>query len=204
MKTCQLTLPPYLYNALQKEAERLELDVNLLAAGLVKGFLSKQAAAQKPGVPAAGPRADALRGAEKKKEKPSGNSPRTDRKAGPEREKRRHERHKVDLSAMLFFKDEDGRSARYDSAGVKDVAKGGVLLEYAKNRPLDRNIAPGRQFELIFQLQDNEPPVHVQCEICRITGDKEKPGLGVVFVGRDKNFSAGLIKILAEKANSRP
>jgi hypothetical protein len=105
---------------------------------------------------------------------------------------------------MLLFKEEDGRSARYDSAGMKDVAKGGVLLEYAKNRPLDKNLAPGKQFELIFQLREGEPPVHMQCEICRVTEYKGKTSLGVAFVGQDKNFSAEFITVLAEKLSPSP
>ncbi|MDR2799743.1 MAG: PilZ domain-containing protein [Desulfovibrio sp.] len=201
MNTCQLNLPSCLYSALQKEAERLELDVDLLAAGLIKGFLNKQAcSAQKPES-----RTAALCGDANTAGKSPGSFFQADRqtKDNPEPEKRRHERIKVDLSAMLFFKDEDGRSARYDSAGLKDVAKGGVLLEYPKNRPPNRNIAPGKQFELIFQLRDDEAPVHMQCEICRVAEDKEKTSLGVVFTGQDKDLSAGLIKILAEKVNKR-
>jgi hypothetical protein len=119
-------------------------------------------------------------------------------------EQRRHARLRVDCAAMLLFKDEVGRAARYNSAGLKDVAAGGVLLEYGKNAHIDSHIAQGKQFELIFQLYDNEPPVRMQCEICRVSKDKEQTSLGVFFVGPDKKLNAEVIRTLAGRAGSKP
>jgi hypothetical protein len=186
MKKNQITLPSDLYDALQKEAEHLALDINLLVAGLVKNFLNK-----KPGF-VIKPILN---------EKPDADNAPAPEKAESEtallNEQRRHERLKVDTQAMLVFKAENGLSARYNSAGLKDVATGGVLLEYSKTRPTDNEIAPGKQLELIIQLHDNEPPLHMQCEICRVVKDKEKTSLGVAFVGLNKNLSAEAIKILS-------
>jgi hypothetical protein len=189
MKKNQITLPSDLYAALQKEAEHLALDINMLVAGLVKNFLNKKPGfVMKPAL-------------YKKPDEDNAPAPaETETETTLLNEQRRHERRKVDTQAMLVFKAENGLSARYNSAGLKDVAPGGVLLEYSKTSPTHNEIAPGKQLELIIQLYDNEPPLHMQCEICRVAKDKEKTSLGVAFVGLNKNLSTEAIKILSGRA----
>lgn len=101
-------------------------------------------------------------------------------KSGAER--RAHPRVKINRSAMLYFKSEDSRYGFYKPAQLRDMAPGGVLVELDAPQQEQRFFIPGNQFELIFQVKDEDEPVHILCQICRVDNtSQEKTKLGVAF-----------------------
>ncbi|MDL2313443.1 PilZ domain-containing protein [Desulfovibrio sp. OttesenSCG-928-C14] len=103
-------------------------------------------------------------------------------------DRRLHQRVKIDLSAMLYLRSGDRRNVVYKSGDVKDIAPGGVLLECGTDVHEEQMFVPGAQFELIFQLHEDEPPMHLQCQIRRVRKESNKTSLGVAFTDPDPDI----------------
>ena len=209
MKQHNIKLPVQLYERLEREAARLDLDLEFLAAGLIKSFLDKQEQGLTPAPTPGGGKARRGKQAEVASVLPkkaasataeeSASDPGENCASADEQDRRTHSRTKVALSAMLYFKTDNGRSVVYKAGGLRDIGPGGGLLECGQQALSEQEFAPGRQFELIFQLNEAEAPVHVQCEICRVDRLKDKTRLGVAFKGAGSRLNIAALRELADK-----
>lgn len=114
----------------------------------------------------------------------------------PFQERRAHARTKINKSAVMFFRTANGRYSIYKSGDVKDIAPGGVLLECGMTSEDEPLFTVGREFELIFQMNDEEPPMHILCHICRIEPGLHSTRLGVSF-SLDNSHRHALKKLLS-------
>lgn len=167
-----IKLPPELEAGLRREADRLEVDVDFLLAGLVKSFLDKQ-------------------------DRPSCFCPEKNAPTTPNR--RAHSRTRVNASALLHFQAGGGKAALYKAGELKDMAPGGVCIECDKTFPVEDVIAAGRRFVLIFQVRADEPPLRLPCELRRVDQGSYKTMLGVIFTGQDNKTVADALRLLAQE-----
>lgn len=161
-----VNLPPDLHARLQREAERLNIDLERLLAGLVEEYLKR---------PTSGRTAN----------------------------RRTQARVKVSASAMLHFSSENGREVLYRAGDLKDAAPGGVRIECDASFPVESLVAAGRKFELIFQPREDEPPLRLKCEVCRISRQGGKTILGVSFSEGGQELSPETIQVLAARPEKR-
>lgn len=198
MKQPKITLPEDIFIRLREEAARLEMDPDLLVAGLVKNFLDRQDRQDRQNrsnrptglvSPASGsasdtspdasldtPDAKQLASDMRKLASESKQFAATAKTANAER--RSSIRKKLSMTAMLYFKTDAGRSAVYRAGGLKDIGPGGLLVECDRNLAHEPAIRRGGQVVLIFQPHNDQPPLHLQCEIRRVDESDEKTLLG--------------------------
>ena len=159
-KSISFELPEALYISLEQEAERLDIAVDSLLTGLVKKFLQKQRGLLDEGQPPAA----------------------EDRRASP--------RLKIAQSAILYFKTDNGRYGLYKTGDLKELAQGGALLECDTSVSNEDFFRMGVEFELIFQVSDEQVPLYMPCRICRVIRTKSKTTLGVNFTcsPEDENY----------------
>lgn len=163
MKKISIELPEKLSNALDIEADRLEISIDSLVEGLVKKFLEKQSVSL-----------DEIPGDERR------SSPRV----------------KIKQSAILYFKTDNGRYGLYKSGDLKDIAQGGVLVECDASVSSGDLFKTGSEFELIFQLQDGQPPLRMLCKVCRVMQTESKTKMGVSFTQSDEESHKTLLEFL--------
>lgn len=163
MKKISIELPEKLSNALDIEADRLEITVDSLVEGLIKRFLEKQSVS-------------------------------LDEVPGDER--RSSPRMKIKQSAILYFKTDNGRYGLYKSGDLKDIAQGGVLVECDASVSNGELFKTGSEFELIFQLEDGQPPLRILCMVCRVTKTESKTRMGVSFTQSDEETHKNLLEFL--------
>ena len=163
MKKITIELPEKLSNALDMEADRLEISTDSLIEGLIKKFLGKQSVSL-----------DEIPGDERR------SSPRL----------------KIKQSAILYFKTDNGRYGLYKSGDLKDIAQGGVLIECDASIGNVDLFKSGSEFELIFQLQEAQPPLRMLCTVCRVIQNETKTKLGVSFTQSDEESHKSLLDFL--------
>lgn len=163
MKKISIELPEKLSNALDVEADRLEISVDSLVEGLVKKFLQKQSVS-----------IDEIPGDERR------SSPRL----------------KIKQSAILYFKTDNGKYGLYKSGDLKDIAQGGVLVECDASVSSGDLFKSGSEFELIFQIQEGQPPLRMLCKVCRVTQSENKTRMGVTFTQSDEESHKTLMEFL--------
>lgn len=163
MKKISIELPEKLSNALDVEADRLEISIDSLVEGLIKKFLEKQSVSL-----------DGIPGDERR------SSPRV----------------KIKQSAILYFKTDNGKYGLYKSGDLKDIAQGGVLVECDASVSSGDLFKSGSEFELIFQIQEGQPPLRMLCKVCRVMQSENKTKMGVSFTQSDEESHKTLMEFL--------
>lgn len=111
-------------------------------------------------------------------------------------ERRTAPRLKIKQSAILYFKTDNGRYGLYKSGDLKDIAQGGVLVECDTSVSNGDLFRSGAEFELIFQLQEGQPPLRMQCKVCRVMQSENKTRMGVAFANADEDNHKTLLEYL--------
>ncbi len=113
-----------------------------------------------------------------------------------EDDRRSAPRLKIKQSAILYFKTDNGRYGLYKSGDLKDIAQGGVLVECDNSVSNGDLFKTGSEFELIFQVQEGQPPLRMQCKVCRVTQTESKTRMGVAFSQPDPENHQVLLEYL--------
>ncbi len=110
----------------------------------------------------------------------------------PNEERRQFPRWAVNMPAILYFKTSDGRYGCYKYGDLKDLARGGILVECEAASPAEGMFETGSEFEIIFQLGEGEPPMRIFCQVCRVDTINKKTRVGASFSQADPAASEAL------------
>lgn len=114
----------------------------------------------------------------------------------PGDERRSSQRVKIKQSAILYFKTDNGKYGLYKSGDLKDIAQGGVQVECDASVSSGDLFKSGSEFELIFQIQDGQPPLRMLCRVCRVVQSENKTKMGVSFTQSDEESHKTLMEFL--------
>jgi hypothetical protein len=110
-------------------------------------------------------------------------------------ERRTAPRVKIKQAAILYFETDGGKYGLYKSGDLKDIAAGGVLVECDTSVGNGALFKAGAEFDLIFQLTENQPPLRVQCKVCRVMQNNAKTRLGVAFSNANEETCKMLLNL---------
>jgi hypothetical protein len=101
------------------------------------------------------------------------------------KERRHAPREKFIQSAVLYFKTNDDLYGLYRSGDLKNLALDSALVECEADMSNSDLFRAGTEFDLIFQLKEEQQPLRIVCKIRRVTRAVSKIRMGVSFLQQD-------------------
>jgi hypothetical protein len=122
----------------------------------------------------------------------------------PEEEERKNERRhspreKFTQSAVLYFKTNDGLYGLYRSGDLKNLALDSALVECETDVGNSDPFRAGTEFDLIFQLKEEQQPLRIMCKVRRVTRAVSKIRMGVSFLQQDDETRKILLEYLKNR-----
>lgn len=114
---------------------------------------------------------------------------RRDAKSRDDADRRAFERHPIRLPGVVYVTEPDGHYGRYQPVELYDISLNGVGFRMPPNSELDVRLADG-EFEVIFRLDDSNPPVRMRCRSSRNERGKGATRVGAAFIGGDSGSHA--------------
>lgn len=100
-------------------------------------------------------------------------------------DRRIFERHPIRIPGVLFITEPDGHYGRYQPVELQDISMNGVGFRVPASAELDTRL-DAAEFEVIFRLDDNQPPVRMRCKSTRNERNKGGTRVGASFVASDQ------------------